>query len=45
MTGLPRGPAFQGFGSGGSIRLIRFVLNPDFRERKFVVLDVVGART
>jgi hypothetical protein len=39
VTGLARGPAFQIFGSDGSFRLTRFVLNPDF-----TVVDV-GGRT
>jgi hypothetical protein len=32
------------FGSDGSFRLTRFVLNPDFRETKFTVLDVGGSK-
>jgi len=44
ITGLGRGPGFQVFGSDGSLRLTRFVLNPDFRETKFVVLDVGGSK-
>src|SRR5262245_26183986 len=42
VSGLARGPAFQGFGSMGSLIFTRFVLNPDFRETKFTVLDVGG---
>jgi hypothetical protein len=44
VTGLGRGPAFQVFGSDGSFRLTRFVLNPDFTETKFTVVDVGGSK-
>jgi hypothetical protein len=44
VTGLARGPAFQLFGSDGSFRLSRFVLNLDFRETKVTVLDVGGSK-
>jgi hypothetical protein len=44
VTGSGRGPAYQVFGSDGSFRLTRFVLNPDFRETKFTVLDVGGSK-
>ena len=44
VSGLGRGPAFQGFGSTGSLLFTRFVLNPDFRETKFAVLDVGGSK-
>jgi hypothetical protein len=44
VTGLVRGPAYQLFGSDGSFRLTRFVLNADFRETKFTVLDVGGSK-
>jgi hypothetical protein len=44
VTGLARGPAYQLFGSDGSFRLTRFVLNPDFSETKFTVLDVGGSK-
>ena len=44
VTGLARGPAFQGFGSTGSLLFTRFVLNPDFRKTKFTVLDVGGSK-
>jgi hypothetical protein len=44
VTGLARGPAFQVFGSDGSFRLTRFVLNPDFSETKFSILDVGGSK-
>jgi hypothetical protein len=42
VTGLGRGPAFQVFGSMGSLLFTRFVLNPDFTETKFTVVDVGG---
>jgi hypothetical protein len=32
------------FGSDGSFRFTRFVLNPDFRETKFVIMDVGGSK-
>jgi subtilisin family serine protease len=44
VTGLARGPAFQVFGSDGSFKLTRFVLNPDFSETKFTVMDVGGSK-
>ena len=44
VTGLARGPAIQGFGSNGSLRFTQFVLNPNFRETKFTVLDVGGSK-
>ena len=44
VSGLARGPAFQGFGSTGSLLFTRFVLNPDFTETKFAVLDVGGSK-
>ena len=44
VTGVARGPAFQVFGSDGSFRLTRFVLNPDFRETKFRVLDAGASK-
>jgi hypothetical protein len=44
VSGLARGPAMQGFGSMGSLIFTRFVLNPDFRETKFTVLDVGGSK-
>jgi len=44
ITGLGRGPAFQGFGSTGSLLFTRFVLNPDFSETKFTVVDVGGSK-
>jgi hypothetical protein len=44
ITGLARGPAIQGFGSDGSLRFTRFVLNPDFRETKFAVTDGGGSK-
>jgi hypothetical protein len=40
----PGGPAYQVFGSDGSFRFTRFVLNPDFREMKFVIVDVGGSK-
>jgi Subtilase family len=43
VTGSARGPAFQVFGSDGSFRLTRFVLNPAFRETQLVVTDVGGS--
>ena len=45
VTGLARGPAFQGFGSTGSLRFTRFVLNPNFSETKFTVVDVGGSKS
>jgi hypothetical protein len=44
VAGLARGPAIQGFGSGGSLTFTRFVLNPDFTETKFTVVDVGGSK-
>ena len=44
ITGLGRGPAIQGFGSSGSLTFTRFVLNPDFTETKFTVVDVGGSK-
>jgi hypothetical protein len=44
VTGLARGPAIQGFGLTGSVLFTRFVLNPNFRETKFTVLDVGGSK-
>ena len=44
ITGLARGPAIQGFGSTGSLLFTRFVLNPNFSETKFTVLDVGGSK-
>ena len=38
-SGLARGPTFQVFGYDGSLRVSQFVLNPDFREMKLVVID------
>ena len=32
------------FGSDGSFRFTRVVLNPDFRETKFVIVDVGGSK-
>ena len=37
------GPAYQVLGSDG-FRFTRFVLNPDFRETKFVIVDVGGSK-
>jgi hypothetical protein len=45
VAGLARGPAYQVFWSDGSFRFTSFVLNPDFRETKFVIVDVVRAKT
>jgi hypothetical protein len=42
VTGLARGPAIQGFGSTGSLLFTRFVLNPNFSETKFAVVDAGG---
>jgi hypothetical protein len=44
VAGLARGPAYQMFGSDGSFRFTRFVLNPDFRETKFVIVGVGGSK-
>jgi hypothetical protein len=44
VAGLGRGPAFQGFGTSGSLLFTRFVLNADFRETKLTVLDVGGSK-
>ena len=44
VTGLARGPAFQVFGSDGSFKLTRFVLNPDFSETRVTVIDVGGSK-
>jgi hypothetical protein len=44
VTGLARGPAFQIFGSDGSFRLTQFVLNPNFTETKFTVVNVGGSK-
>ena len=44
VTGLARGPAIQGFNFNGSLRFTQFVLNGDFRETKFTVLDVGGSK-
>jgi hypothetical protein len=44
VTGLGRGPAFQVFGSDGSFRLTRVVLNPDFTETKLTTVDVGGSK-
>ena len=32
------------FWAGGSFRFTRVVLNPDFRETKFVIVDVGGSK-
>jgi hypothetical protein len=40
VAGLARGPAYQVFWSDGSFRFTSFVLNPDFRETKFVIVDL-----
>jgi Divergent InlB B-repeat domain len=39
VTGLARGPAIQVFGSSGSLTFTRFVLNPNFSETKFTVVE------
>jgi len=44
VTGLARGLAIQGFGSTGSLLFTRFVLNLDFSETKFTVVDVGGSK-
>src|SRR5262245_61060866 len=38
------GRRIKEFGSDGSFRFTRFVLNPDFRETKFVIVDVGGSK-
>jgi hypothetical protein len=44
VTGLARGPAFQILGSDGSFRLTQFVLNPNFTETKFNLVNVGGSK-
>ena len=44
VTGLARGPAIQGFGSTGSLLFTRFVLNSNFSETKFTVVDTGGSK-
>jgi aldose sugar dehydrogenase len=44
VTGLARGPALQAFNSNGTLRFTQFVLNPNFTETKFTVLDVGGSK-
>ncbi len=42
VTGLARGPAIQLFGPSGGLTFTRFVLNPNFSETKFTVVDAGG---
>jgi len=42
VTGLARGPAFQLFGSDGSLRLTQFVLNPNFTDTKLTVVNLAS---
>jgi hypothetical protein len=42
VTGQRRGPAFQIFDPDGTLKLTRFVLNPDFAEVGFSVADVAS---
>jgi glucose/arabinose dehydrogenase len=44
VTGLARGPAIQGFNFNGSLRFTQFVLNANFRETKFTMVDVGGSK-
>jgi hypothetical protein len=44
VTGLGRGPAIQGFGATGSLLFTRLVLNPNFTETRFTVLDAGGTK-
>ena len=44
VTGLARGPAIQGFGSNGALLFTRLVLNADFTQNKFTMIDGVGTK-